>query len=203
MILEKFDELNSSQQNLFSRTCLKLLSTGFLARDKKDNKDMYYFVISYKKYFDEYFEVMDYEIVLDRENGAIQLVHKDSSNVLKLGKEETVILLILRILYHQHLADTSVNDNIIIRIDELHQFYENLELKKKINKTDLVRIIRLYKRYNIIEPIGDITKSNSKIIIFPTILLAINTTAINDVYDLIQRIETKQGSDSDEETDED
>ena len=50
---------------------------------------------------------------------------------------------------------------------------------------------------------GDITKSNTKIIIFPTILLAINTTAINDVYDLIQRIETKQGSDSDEETDED
>ncbi len=203
MILEKFDELNSSQHSLFSKTCLKLLSTGFLARDKKDNKDMYYFVLSYKKYFDEYFEVMDYEIILDRENGAIQLIHKDNSNVLRLGKEETLILLILRILYHQHLADTSVNDNIIIRIDELHQYYENLELKKKINKTDLVRILRMYKRFNIIEPIGDITKSNSKVIIFPTILLAINTTAINDVYDLILRLENKQGSDSDEETDED
>jgi len=203
MILEKFEELNSAQQSLFSRTCLKLLSTGFLARDKKDNKDMYYFVLSYKKYFDEYFEVMDYEIILDRENGAIQLVNKESSNVLRLGREETLILLILRILYHQHLADTSVNDNIIIRIDELHQYYENLELKKKINKTDLVRILRLYKKYNIIEPIGDITKSNSKIIIFPTILLAINTTAINDVYDLILRIENKQGSETDEETDED
>jgi len=203
MILEKFEELNSSQQNLFARTCLKLLSTGFLARDKRDNKDMYYFLLSYKKYFDEYFEIIDYEIILDRENGAVQLVHKDNTNVLKLGKEETVMLLILRILYYQHLADTSVNDNIIVRIDELHQYYESLELKKKINKTDLVRILRMYKRYNLIEPIGDITKSNSKIIIFPTILLAINTTAINDVYDLIQRIETKQGSDTDEETDED
>ena len=201
MILENFEELNSSQRNLFARTCLKLLSTGFLARDKKDNKEMYYFLLSYKKYFDEYFEIINYEIILDRENGAVQLTHSDNSNLLRLKKEETIILLILRVLYHQHLADTSVNENIIIRIDELHQYYDSLELKKKINKTDLVRILRLYKKFNIIEPVGDITKSNSKIIIFPTILMAINTSAINDVYDLISRIEIKQGSDSNEETD--
>ncbi|OQX93863.1 MAG: hypothetical protein B6I17_01335 [Tenericutes bacterium 4572_104] len=201
MILENFDSLNSSQRNLFTRTCLKLLSTGFLARDKKDNKDMYYFLLSYKKYFDEYFGIINYEIILDRENGAVQLTHTDNSNLLRLKKEETIILLILRILYHEHLADTSVNDNIVVRIDELHQYYESLELKKKINKTDLVRILRMYKKFNLIEPIGDITKSNSKIIIFPTILFAINTTAINDVYDLISRIEYQQGSDTDEKTD--
>ncbi len=201
MILENFESLNSSQRNLFTRTCLKLLSTGFLARDKKDNKDMYYFLLSYKKYFDEYFGIINYEIILDRENGACQLTHADNSNLLRLKKEETIILLILRILFHEHLADTSVNDNIVVKIDELHQYYESLELKKKINKTDLVRILRMYKKFNLIEPVGDITKSNSKIIIFPTILLAINTTAINDVYDLISRIEYQQGSDTDEKTD--
>ncbi|MBN2540680.1 MAG: DUF4194 domain-containing protein [Bacilli bacterium] len=201
MILENFEELNSSQKNLFSRTCLRLLSTGFLARDKKDNKEMYYFLLSHKKYFDEYFEIIDYEILLDRENGAVQLTHKENSNLMKLKKDETIILLILRILYHQHLADTSVNDNIVVRIDELHQYYDSLELKKKINKTDLVTILRLYKKFNIIEPVGDITKSGSSIIIFPTILMAINTTAINDVYDLISRIEVKPGGETDEETD--
>lgn len=200
MILENFEELNSGQKNMFAKTCLRLLQTGFLARDKRDNKDMYYFLISYKKYFDEYFAIMNYEINLDRENGAAQLVHQDNSNVLRLNKEETVILLILRILYHQHLSDTSINDNIIISINELHEYYDSLELKKKINKTDLVNILRMYKKYNIIEPIGDITKSNSKILIFPTVLLAINTSVINDVYDLISRIEPTQGSDDDEET---
>jgi hypothetical protein len=199
MILDKFEELNAGQRNMFSKTCLKLLSTGFIARDKRDNKDMYYFILSYKKYFDEYFEVMSYEIVLDRENGAIQLLNSENSNVLRLKKDETLILLILRILFHQHLADTSINDNVVIRIDELHQYYDSLELKRKINKTDLVKILRMYKKFNIIEPVGDITKSNSRIIIFPTILLAINTSVINDVYDLISRIEPKQGSDNIEE----
>ncbi len=199
MILDKFEELNAGQRNMFSKTCLKLLSTGFIARDKRDNKDMYYFILSYKKYFDEYFEVMSYEIVLDRENGAIQLLNSENSNVLRLKKDETLILLILRILFHQHLADTSINDNVVIRIDELHQYYDSLELKRKINKTDLVKILRMFKKFNIIEPVGDITKSNSRIIIFPTILLAINTSVINDVYDLISRIEPKQGSDNIEE----
>jgi hypothetical protein len=201
MILENFEELNASQKNMFAKTCLKLLSTGFLARDKQDNKDMYYFLLSYKKYFDEYFEIMRYEIVLDRENGAIQLIHEDNSNILRLNKEETVLLLILRILYHQHLADTSVNDNVIVSINELHEYYDSLELKKKINKTDLVKILRLYRKYNIIEIVGDITKSNSKLIIFPTVLLAINTSAINDVYNLIQNIEPARGDEQDEEID--
>lgn len=88
MILENFDSLNSSQRNLFTRTCLKLLSTGFLARDKKDNKDMYYFLLSYKKYFDEYFGIINYEIILDRENGAVQLTHTDNSNLLRLKKKK-------------------------------------------------------------------------------------------------------------------
>ena len=200
MILERFEELNSTQKNMFSKTCLRLLQTGFLARDKHDNKDMYYFLLSYKKYFDEYFEIMNYEIILDRENGAIQLSHQDNTNILRLNKEETILILILRILYHQHLSDTSINDNIVIPISELHQYYESLELKRKINKTDLIKVLRLFKKFNLIEPIGDITKSNSKLIIFPTILLAIKTTAINDVYELIARIEPKQGSELDEKT---
>jgi hypothetical protein len=199
MILDKFEELNAAQKKLFSRTCTRLLANGFLARDKQDNKEMYYFLLSYKHYFDEYLDIIDYEIVLDREQGAIQLIHRDSNNLLRLNKEETLILLILRILFHQHLVKTSVNENVIINVDEIHQYYDSLELKKKINKTDLIKILRLYKKYNLIEPLGDITKSNTKIIVYPTILLAINTQTINDVYSLITRIEDRPGSEDNEE----
>ncbi|PKK94686.1 MAG: hypothetical protein CVV60_05175 [Tenericutes bacterium HGW-Tenericutes-5] len=201
MILEKYDELNQGQKQIFAKTCLKLLQNSFIARDKEDNKEMYYFLLSFKNYFDEYFDVMDFEIVLDREMGAVQLVHREGTNLLRLKKEETLVLLILRILYHQHLVKTSVNDNIIIRVDEIHQYYDSLELKKKINKTDLVKILRVYRRLNLIEPLGDITKANTRIVIYPTILLAINTQAINDVYNLIANIEDKNEGEDNEETD--
>ncbi|MFO7969585.1 MAG: DUF4194 domain-containing protein [Bacillota bacterium] len=199
MILEGFDELNIGQQKMFAKVCLRLLANSFLARDKNDNKEMYYFVISYKEYFDEYFDVMDFELVLDRELGAIQLLHRENNNLLRLKKEETIILLILRILFHEHLVKTSVNDNVVIKVDEIHDYYDSLELKKKINKTDLVKNLRLFKRYNLIETLGDITKSTTPIVIYPTILLAINTQTINDVYNFITNIETKTGSENNEE----
>ncbi|MDY0023594.1 MAG: DUF4194 domain-containing protein [Candidatus Izemoplasmatales bacterium] len=201
MILEKFEELNSGQKQLFAKTSLKLLQNSFIARDKEDNKEMYYFLISYKHYFDEYFDVIDFEIVLDREMGAVQLINRESSNVLRLKKEETLVLLILRILYHQHLMKTSINDNVVIKVDEIHQYYDSLELKKKINKTDLIKILRTYRRLNIIEPLGDITKANTRIVIYPTILLAINTQAINDVYNLVANIEDRNEGEENEETD--
>ncbi|MFA7075115.1 MAG: DUF4194 domain-containing protein [Candidatus Izemoplasmatales bacterium] len=201
MILEKYDELNQGQKQLFAKTCLKLLQNSFIARDKEDNKEMYYFLLSFKNYFDEYFNVMDFEVVLDRELGAIQLINNEGSNLIRLKKDETLLLLILRILYHQHLVRTSVNDNIVVRVDEIHQYYDSLELKKKINKTDLVKILRTYRRLNIIEPLGDITKANTRIVIYPTILLAINTQAINDVYNLISNIEDKFEGEENEETD--
>jgi hypothetical protein len=177
-----------------------LLSNTFLARDKEDNKEMYYFIISFKKYFDEYFDVMHYELILDREVGAVQLVHRDHNNLLRLKKDESIIILILRILFHEHLVKTSINDNVVIKVDDIHDYYDSLELKKKINKTDLVKILRLFKRYNLIETLGDITKSSTPIIIYPTILLAINTQTINDVYNIIQHYESNNGSDKNEET---
>ncbi|MFP4478874.1 MAG: DUF4194 domain-containing protein [Candidatus Izemoplasmatales bacterium] len=199
MILENFEDLNVGQKKLFAKTCLRLLSNSFLAKDKEDNKEMYYFIISFKNYFDEYFDLMDFELVLDRELGAVQLVHRENNNLLKLKKDESIILLILRILFHEHLVKTSVNDNVVIKVDEIHDYYDSLELKKKINKTDLVKILRLFKRNNLIETLGDITKTSTPIIIYPTILLAINTQTINDVYNIINNIENKTGSDADEE----
>ncbi|NLZ61955.1 MAG: DUF4194 domain-containing protein [Acholeplasmataceae bacterium] len=201
MILENFENLNMGQKQLFSDTCNKLLSTGFLARDKRDNKEQYYFLLSFKNYFDEYFGVINYEIQIDRERGAVQLVSKENRNLLRLKKDESLVLLILRVLYHQHLVETSINDNVVIKIDEIHQKYDALELKRKINKTDLVQILRLYRRYNLIEPLGDITQGNTKVIIYPTIMLAINTNEIRDVYDLIGKMADHEGGISDEETD--
>ncbi|MCK7488565.1 MAG: DUF4194 domain-containing protein [Bacillus subtilis] len=199
MILENFEALSASQRQLFSDTCNKLLASAFLAKDKKDNKEQYYFVLSFKNYFDEFFGVINYELVLDREHGAIQLVSKDNTNLLRLKKEESLVLLILRVLYHQHLIETSINDNIIISVDEIHQKYDTLELKKKINKTDLVSILRMYRKYNLIEPLGDISQSNTRIVLYPTLLMAINTQSINEVLNAIGKILAKEGGADNEE----
>lgn len=192
-MLDSYERLTNVQKATFKDISNKLLASTFLARDKKDNKDNYYFVVSYKEVFDEFFAILGYEVKLDQGVGSIMLKSDQNTGFLKLRRDETIILLILRILYHERLKETSLNENVVITVLDIHEKYNFLEIKKRINKTDLVSALRLFRRFNLIETIGDITMSNTKVVIMPTILYAINTEEITEVYNTVSRIVSEAG----------
>lgn len=192
-MLDSYERLTNVQKATFKDIANKLLASTFLARNKKDNKDNYYFVVSYKEVFDEFFAILGYEVKLDQGVGSIMLKSDQNTGFLKLRRDETIILLILRILYHERLKETSLNENVVITVLDIHEKYNFLEIKKRINKTDLVSALRLFRRFNLIETIGDITMSNTKVVIMPTILYAINTEEITEVYNTVSRIVSEAG----------
>ncbi len=190
-MLENLAKMTNPQQTMFKDICNKLLAYNFLARDKKDNKEAYYFLMSYKDIFDEFFKILDLEIILNQQQGSVMLKGFSQGQTLRLKRDETLILLILRLLYHEKIKETSLNDNIVCNIADIHEKYDYLEIKKKLNKTDLQQALRLFRRYNLIEATGDLTVSTTKIVLMPTILLAIPSEDINSLYQTINRI--KQG----------
>lgn len=193
-MLEAYMNLNVTQQNQFRDTANKLLAYTFLCRDKKDNRESYYYLMSYKEIFDEFFKILGYEIVLDTASGCAMLTGGTASVTLKLKRDESIILLILRLLYHEKMKDTSLNENIICTVGDIHNKYDYLEIKRKLNKTDLVSAIRLFRRYNLLEVTGDITTSTCRVVILPTILMAIQSEDINEVYHTINRISQEEGN---------
>lgn len=44
-----------------------------------------------------------------------------NTGFLKLRRDETIILLILRILYHERLKETSLNENVVITVLDIHE----------------------------------------------------------------------------------
>ena len=191
-MLNVYETFNVTQQNQFKDTANKLLSNTFLCRDKKDNKENYYFLMSYKEVFDEFFKILGYEIVLDTTLGSVMLEGASASNTLKLKRDESVILLILRLLYHEKAKDASLNDNIICSVADVHEKYDYLQIKRKLNKTDLVSSMRLFRRYNLVEITGDITTSTCRIVILPTILMAIKSEDVTSVYQTIMHITNEE-----------
>ena len=193
-MLEGYEKMTVGQQNNFSSICNRLLATTFLSRDKKDNKEDYYFLVSFKDVFEDFFTVLNYELYVNSDEGVAMLKGGNSLSTLKLKRDETVVLLILRILYYENLKNTSLNENVICEVSEIHKKYDYLEIRKKINKTELVRDLRLFKRYNLIEVIGDITTSKCKLVILPTILLAINVENITSVYEEVKNLTVEDGA---------
>ena len=193
-MFELYDTFTNTQKNTIADICNKLLANTYLARDKRDNKEAYYFVVSYKDLFEEYFKMMNMQLVVNRDLGTITLENTNSQTILKLKRDESVILLIVRLLYHEKLKETSINTNIVISINDLHAKYDMLEIKRKINKTDLISMLRLFRRYNLIEPMGDLNNSNTQIIVFPTILEALKTEQIDAIYNTIMKLTAEGGA---------
>ncbi len=191
-MLEALEKMSITQQGQFKDTVNKLLASTFLSRDKRDNKESYYFLMSYKEVFDEFFKILGYEITLDMPTGSVMLSGATPSNTLKLKRDESIILLILRLLYHEKMKDTSLNENIVCSVSDIHEKYDYLEIKRKLNKTDLISALRLLRRYNLIEVTGDLTSSACKIVILPTILMAIRSEDITEVFNTIQKISREE-----------
>lgn len=191
-MLDALEHMTITQQGQFRDTANKLLACTFLSRDKRDNKESYYFLMSYKEIFDEFFKILGYEVVLDMPSGSVMLTGATASNTLKLKRDESIILLIVRLLYHEKMKDTSLNENIVCAVSDIHEKYDYLEIKRKLNKTDLVSALRLLRRYNLIEVTGDLTSSACKIVILPTILMAIKSEDITEVYNTIIKISAEE-----------
>jgi len=194
-MLDALEKMTVTQQNQFKDAANKLLASTFLSRDKKDNKESYYFLMSYKELFDEFFAILGYEIELDIQSGSVMLTGATASNTLKLKRDETLVLLILRLLYHEKMREASLNDNIVCEVSDIHEKYDYLEIKKKLNKTDLLSSLRLFRRYNLIEVTGDLTTSSCKIVILPTILMAIKSEDITEVYNTVNKITASEEED--------
>ena len=191
-MLEALEKMTVTQQNQFKDAVNKLLASTFLSRDKRDNKESYYFLMSYKEVFDEFFKILGYEVILDMPTGSVMLVGASAQNTLKLKRDESIVLLILRLLYHEKMKDTSLNENIVCQVSDIHEKYDYLEIKKKLNKTDLINSLRLFRRYNLIEVTGYLTSSACRIVILPTILMAIKSEDITEVYNTIMKISQEE-----------
>ena len=126
--------------------------------------------------------------------GSVMLEGASASHTLKLRRDESLVLLILRLLYHEKIKETSLNDNIVISVSDIHTKYDYLEIKRKLNKTDLVSALRLFRRYNLIEVTGDLSTSSCKVVILPTILMAIKSEDITTVFNTINRIAAEEAN---------
>ena len=93
-MLDNLEKMTQGQKDQFKDTANKLLSQTYLSKDKRDNKEAYYFLMSYKDIFDEFFTILGYEIELDQPNGSAMLKGAPTSMMLKLKRDESIILII-------------------------------------------------------------------------------------------------------------
>ena len=193
------DGMLQKDKDDFSRVCNRLLSTCFLCKRNETNKSDYYFVTKYKEKFAECFSLLGYRLEINEDYGVIQLTNPQNYNRYNMKLFESILILILRILYDEKKRELSVSDEVIVNIGDIHEKFLSLKIRDKmIDKTSFRNAISTMKRFQIIETLdSNLTDEESRILIFDTILMAVRVEDIKAAYEKLE-VYKKGGRDSEE-----
>ncbi len=197
--------LENVSREKFRINANKLLNECFILKESPDTKNCYYFVLKEKDLFKAYFDLLGYEVVLNEDSGIISLNNLFGTGRIRLRKLDSILLLIIRLIYIEEKKRLSQTDSVITQSDEIYDRYRSLtgiRLKKHELKTSL----GLLKRYHIINNLdSDMSDPETRIQIYASVTLAFDPAQLDQVYEQSRDKLNKyvNGGGADESTDED
>ncbi len=167
----------------FKTAANKLLNECFLVRKLKETSGEYYFVLENREAFSSFFELLGYELIVNEEYGVITVNNALGTGRIHLKKIESILLLIIRMLYIEKRKQLSQIDDVIIIVDEIYDKYAMLNMSNRLDKTTMRSALGLFKRYHLITNLdSDMSNADTRIKIQPSILLAITPESLEDIY---------------------
>lgn len=206
-----WEDLTSSEKDMFQRSCRRLLKQTFIVREKdEENKKLYHFASKRPEIFTQYFSFIGFDIVLDRENGVIMLRNcadfgengKIQANRLGLKKAESMVLCCLWTLYVDRLRSGSLAQTIIVSLTDLRFALEKYGMKEPLDKTTMANILSLLSKYNLIDVNGKIGEADCLIRLYASLQFALDTEEFKKFVEATEkRMLVKEGAETEDTED--
>ena len=98
-----------------------------------------------------------------------------------LLKYESILLLVLRLLYLQKRESLSASaDQVLVTVEEVQAELQKMNLPRRLDQPTLERLLRTLRRYNLARPVGRLSGLDSRVEVFPTVLLALPDADLAD-----------------------
>jgi len=181
--VEFIDVLENVPKEKFKSTANKLLNECFILKKNKDTVSDYNFILNYKEYFVSLFEILGYELILQEEHGVIGINNPAGTGRIHLKKIESVILLIIRLLYIEERKKVTQTEDVVVLIDQVIDKYNMLKMQNKLDKTTLRNTMGYFKRYHLVQNLDtDMANPDTRVVIYPSILFAVSNVSLDEMY---------------------
>ena len=192
-------ELTDTRKNTFSRLCNKLLNDNFIYAYRQEDRNDYYEILSMKKLIENYFSMMDFDLVHVDSYKLFYIQTNADRNRIRLKKLDTVIVLVFRLLYHKGSLDINSSSDISTTLGKMNtEINQTGIFKSQPSMTDYMESLRLLKRYKLIDYNFKDFKEDNVIVIYPTILYVAKVDSINMLNDKLKTYIAVKGDDEDE-----
>ena len=108
-------------------------------------------------------------------------VNEHEGSQARLLKYESILLLVLRLLYLQRRESLSASaDQVLVTVEEVQAELQKMNLPRRLDQPTLEKLLRTLRRYNLARPVGRLSGLDSRIEVFPTVLLALPDSDLAD-----------------------
>lgn len=207
MNIEWMNAASPKELDQFKSVCNQLLSRTYIVRTlhkqgsgRINNPDYTFLSIHYEEVRD-YLSFLDWDLRKDDLNGYFYVLNTDEANRCNLNKEETAILLALRLIYEENQERLGLEQDAICTVRDLLEkiVTDYAILPSKPNMNDVKRALTFFENHSVIQKIdGKYNYGNCRFAILPTILSVVSSDKLNKVVSVLKKEEGE-----DEETEED
>ena len=182
MLDETYGNLTSTDKETFQRVCRRLLSETFIVRDMDDaSRRQFAFAFRNFEAISDLLALVGYTLWVDRESGVAMLREiptTDGGRELHTGhrkftKNETILLLTLRLIYGEKISSGVLAKNVVVTIHDIMFALEKFGCKSVLdNPSKAEKLLRTLAQYNLIKVIGTIGTAECRICLYPSLMFA-------------------------------
>ena len=150
---------------MLEETANYLLNHCFLLGGVEDQRAKYLYVQDHLPEVRAVFAPLGYAVLLyPAPLQAAALVNEHEGSQARLLKYESILLLVLRLLYLQKRESLSASaDQVLVTVEEVQAELQKMNLPRRLDQPTLERLLRTLRRYNLARPVGRLSGLDSRV----------------------------------------
>ncbi len=178
--LSAVSRLSETDRELFGQ-CLDVLFTGtFVVRSIEAHGKLYRFLTANYPLFEGYFEPAGWGLKKDENLGVVSWQGPPKAR-MNLGKEESIALIILRILFEEKSGALTIHGERTILQQEFQDRYR-IMAETPLKKTQLIGMLKRFQGLRLLKVIGEMGNPEAVILLYPSIPFALEGAAIDELH---------------------
>lgn len=193
-------DLTGDDREQFRIAANLLLSEGFLVRSIDRHERSYRFVATHLGLFESYLQWSGRDLRHDASLGVMACIGPPSARV-RLRKEESIVALILRLLYEEKAGEIELHGERTVRRGEIQDRYQSLA-RNTLKKTPFLTLLRRFQALRLIKLVGDDADPDAPVVLYPSIAFALDGGTLDELETRLAElvggvIDEADGTDSD------
>jgi len=152
-----YSQFSSSEQAQFAQAVRRLLADGLIWREDEDDRLVYNFLLRRRELAADYLAVAGWELRHEERLSVFQVVHREGAHRRRLNREQTVWLLLLRLIYAEkrERLEVSLTRYPVVEVGEVAQRYAEFFPGQQVRKrTSLIDALRTFQTLKLVRAAG-------------------------------------------------